>query len=101
MTYSILTITNLSEDMTITASLAMFVIVTVAGSTWTISWKLTKLISELKLYGVRLTEMENDNFTKAEAAEQAFRTAMANPGLQIADPRYPDKFISVATSKVQ
>lgn len=49
-------------------------------------------------FGARLDAIESSRFSMHDAVEQAWRTAMANPGLRVADPREPEQFFVVEKS---
>jgi hypothetical protein len=48
----------------------------------------------------RLEAASGNAYTLTMAAEQALRTAIANKGLHVADPRNPGQYISTASTSV-
>lgn len=64
------------------------IVTTGMGATWFLGQRFERIQNQVDV----LTE---DNYTLTQASEQAFRTAVANPGMRIPDPRDPDRIIVV------
>lgn len=66
--------------------LTVGLVVTIVCCTVWLSTKLSKIDS-------RLSKLEEDHYTKAEAAESSLRLAIENPSINVPDPRNPGKLI--------
>lgn len=84
---SMLAIT-INDSTGLSISLVASLIVTIVSCSVWIVKKLSALTS-------RVDKLEADHYTRSEAAENALRFAIANPGLSVPDPRNPDKVIVV------
>lgn len=86
---------TVGEDTSITVGLALTTIVVVMGAAWRITKAVHSAVIELRMMSLRLEKMEKENYTRAEAAEQALRIALVNPGMTVPDPRDPNEYITV------
>lgn len=65
-------------------------IVGMFGSVWSVGWWIAKKLTKFEN---RLFELERDKWGLAAESEYALRTALANPGLRVPDPRNPGRYI--------
>ena len=63
-----------------------------------VSGNLVQVIGELKSVESQVAQMKSDQYTVSQAAEQALRTAIENPGMRVPDPRNPGSIITVRNS---
>lgn len=73
---------TISQESGITIGLA---VVVVSCAVW--------IVNRLSRIDARLSTLEEDHYTKAEAAENALRMALENPGLNVPDPRNPGQLL--------
>ena len=81
-------------DLMIAAS----VVVAAVGGVWRISAMFNKLINRLDHLDGRVKSLEDDEFGLAKMSELALRAAVANPSLNIPDPRNPTKIIKTGST---
>lgn len=65
------------------------------GGTWTAASYAAGIQRQLESISDDFDKFRQDRFTTAMASEQALRTAMANPGMKVPDPRNPGQFFFV------
>jgi len=82
-----------SRQTWVSLGTAVMLIVALIGATVWITDRLGELEGQIQ----RLEQQTSDQYTLAQAAEHALRTAMANPGLTVPDPRNPGKYFRVDT----
>jgi hypothetical protein len=70
----------------------MLTIITILGSTAMAVWRISKVINRFES---RLLDLEKDRYPMSIASENALRLAILNPGIQIPDPRDPNRTIVV------
>lgn len=81
------------SSMSVSAKIVIPVVVTIVGATWRISSLITGYQQEIEAF-------KEDRWTLTMQSEQAFRLAIANPGMKVPDPRAPGKMIVVEGSQV-
>jgi len=64
------------------------IVTTGMGATWMLSSKFTDMQNQLDT-------VNEDRYTLTQASERALRTAIANPGMNVPDPRNPSNIIVV------
>ena len=80
-------------SLTIGAGVAL--VLFVGGGAWQASSFASGIEVELKRLRLDLTQLSEDRFTVAMASEQSLRTAIANPGMKVPDPRNPGQYFFV------
>lgn len=90
---------NEKTKVSLTIGAIFAVILFVGGGAWKASAFASGIEVELKSLRGDLTTLAGDRFTLAMASEQALRTAMANPGLRVPDPRNPGQFFFVESKR--
>ena len=70
----------------------LLTICTIIGSSAAAVWRISKVINRFES---RLLDLEKDRYPMSIASENALRLAILNPGMQIPDPRDPNRIIVV------
>lgn len=70
-------------------SLTAFGFAALLGTMLSIAWTGFNIYNELK-------SLKDDHYGRAEASEAALRTAIANPGMRVPDPRRTGEYIVVS-----
>lgn len=90
--------TSITKETKISLSLALLLVSctgAVVGSIWRFAGRVDEVTRQTEQVNVKLESMKSEMFTQSQAAEQALRTAMLNPGLRVPDPRNPGQVIVV------
>lgn len=82
---------TVTGDTKTTIGIAVVVLFAAVGGVWWLAALLADIRAQLKTLGERAEEA----MTIERAVEVALRTAMANPGLRVADPRNPGEFFYI------
>ena len=85
---------SLTKETKVSLGLAFVIVATVFTSTM---W----LTRKIDMMEYRLSALEKEQYTLAEAAEAALRLAIANPRLRVPDPRNPEVLIRVEVGVAQ
>jgi hypothetical protein len=91
-----------ARTIVVAASICLTIIGSAICATWWTSGLLNGIRSDIRTNNDQTTslassieEMKKTTYTLDRASEQALRTAIANPGMRIADPRDPTRLIAV------
>jgi len=90
---------NEKTKVSLTIAGIVSLILFVGGGAWQASSFANNIEVELKQLRTDLNSFSGDRFTAAMASEQALRTAMANPGMRVPDPRNPGQFFFVEVKR--
>lgn len=74
--------------ITTDTGISLTLLVVIISCTVTIVRKMTTVQRDV-------SDLKTNQYTITMACEQALRTAIANPGMKVADPRNPEKIIVV------
>lgn len=83
------------KEMSDATKIIFTIIATVTSATWYVSKELQQIHHSFELNSQRISNLEKDTIKIPFASEAALRTAIANRGLKIPDPRDLTKFIYV------
>ena len=83
----------ITQDTKVTIGTAGGLLVAVVGGALYLKGELSSLRNDL-------TTIQKDQYTMSMAVEQAFRMAVANPGMKVPDPRSPGNIIEVQRARI-
>lgn len=89
------------KKVTTTLRAVIALIGVVITCSWWLSNKVGAIDKSLTEMSNRIVLLEDGRFSKAEAAEQAYRMAIENPGLRVPDPRNPAQIIIVQAATIR